>query len=394
MNYDVPLEHFWKMQTMKFIDLSVQQEAIREELDARIAAVLAHGQYIMGPEINELETVLRKFVGVRHCTTVSSGTDALLISLMALGIGPGDEVITTPFTFISTVEVIVLLGATPVFVDVENDTALLNASLVEEKITNKTKAIVPVSLYGQIPDMVEINRIAQRCGEIPVIEDAAQSFGAMANGNRSCGVSTIGCTSFFPSKPFGCYGDGGAIFTNDDSIAERVNAIRAHGQTKRYVHDRVGLCGRLDTLQAAILLAKWPRFSWELVQRKRVAQNYYRKLTGPLRTMRLMTVRKTHQSVFGQFTLTVENRDHVRNYLNKFGIPTAVHYPKAINRQPGYLKNLGMQPTPVADWFSQHVLSVPMGPDLTIVDQLQIIEKLIEVDSHSLKESESSRLAA
>ena len=379
---------------MKFIDLSVQQEAIREELDARIAAVLAHGQYIMGPEINELENVLRKFVGVRHCTTVSSGTDALLISLMALGIGPGDEVITTPFTFISTVEVIVLLGATPVFVDVENDTALLNASLLEEKITNKTKAIVPVSLYGQIPDMVEINRIAQRCGEIPVIEDAAQSFGAMANGTRSCGVSTIGCTSFFPSKPFGCYGDGGAIFTNDDSIAERVNAIRIHGQTKRYVHDRVGLCGRLDTLQAAILLAKWPRFSSELVQRKRVAQNYYRELAGSLRTMSLITVRKNHQSVFGQFTLTVENRDHVRNYLNKFGIPTAVHYPKAINRQPGYLKKFGMQPMPVADWFSQHVLSLPMGPDLTIADQQQIIERLIEADSILLKGSERSRLAA
>ncbi len=379
---------------MKFIDLSVQQEAIREELDARIAAVLAHGQYIMGPEINELENVLRKFVGVRHCTTVSSGTDALLISLMALGIGPGDEVITTPFTFISTVEVIVLLGATPVFVDVENDTALLNASLLEEKITNKTKAIVPVSLYGQIPDMVEINRIAQRCGEIPVIEDAAQSFGAIANGNRSCGVSTIGCTSFFPSKPFGCYGDGGAIFTNDDSIAERVNAIRTHGQTKRYVHDRVGLCGRLDTLQAAILLAKWPRFSWELAQRNRVAQNYYRELTDSLRTMSLITVRKNHQSVFGQFTLTVENRDHVRNYLNKFGIPTAVHYPKTINRQPGYLKKFGMQPMPVADWFSQHVLSLPMGPDLTIADQQQIIERLIEADGILLKGSERSRLAA
>ncbi len=390
----MPLEHFWKLQTMKFIDLSVQQEAIREELDARIAAVLAHGQYIMGPEINELENVLRKFVGVRHCTTVSSGTDALLISLMALGIGPGDEVITTPFTFISTVEVIVLLGATPVFVDVENDTALLNASLLEEKITNKTKAIVPVSLYGQIPDMVEINRIAQRCGEIPVIEDAAQSFGAIANGNRSCGVSTIGCTSFFPSKPFGCYGDGGAIFTNDDSIAERVNAIRTHGQTKRYVHDRVGLCGRLDTLQAAILLAKWPRFSWELAQRNRVAQNYYRELTDSLRTMSLITVRKNHQSVFGQFTLTVENRDHVRNYLNKFGIPTAVHYPKTINRQPGYLKKFGMQPMPVADWFSQHVLSLPMGPDLTIADQQQIIERLIEADGILLKGSERSRLAA
>ena len=206
---------------MKFIDLAVQQEAIREELDVRMAKVLAHGQYIMGPEVKELECILAEFVGVKHCLTVSSGTDALLIALMALNIGPGDEVITTPFTFISTVEVIVLLGATPVFVDVERETGLINARLIEREITPRTKAILPVSLYGQVPDMDSINQIAKQFSDIPVIEDAAQSFGATVNGRRSCGLSTIGCTSFFPSKPLGCYGDGGAVFTNSDIIAEK-----------------------------------------------------------------------------------------------------------------------------------------------------------------------------
>ena len=349
---------------MQFIDLTIQQDAIREELDRRIAAVLSHGQYIMGPEVKELEDVLRDYVGVRHCITVSSGTDALLISLMALGIGPGDEVITTPFTFISTAEVIALLGATPVFVDVERDTGLIDADLIEERITPRTKAIMPVSLYGQIPDMNQINEIASRHGNIPVIEDAAQSFGATYYAQRSCGVSTVGCTSFFPSKPLGCYGDGGAIFTNDDTLAKSATAIRLHGQTVRYVHDRIGVCGRLDTLQAAILLAKWNRFAWEVQQRQRIAATYFKASVRWPKDLRPLEVRSGRLSVFGQFTVIADKRDELRKYLQGVSVPTTVHYPVPINQQPGYTGIARKHKTPNADWLSRRVLSLPMGPDL------------------------------
>ncbi|MDA1038724.1 MAG: DegT/DnrJ/EryC1/StrS family aminotransferase [Planctomycetota bacterium] len=376
---------------MQFIDLTVQQEAIREELDRRIAAVLSHGQYIMGPEVQELEDVLRDYVGVRHCITVSSGTDALLISLMALGVGPGDEVITTPFTFISTAEVIVLLGATPVFVDVERDTGLIDAELIEERITPRTKAIIPVSLYGQIPDMNRINEIAARHGDVTVIEDAAQSFGATYHGRRSCAVSTIGCTSFFPSKPLGCYGDGGAIFTNDDAIADAARAIRVHGQKKRYVHMVVGVGGRMDTLQCAIVLAKWPRFEDEVRRRGSIGQRYTDLLgaaTGPCvdtasvcartspKMLTLMKVRPSRSSVYAQYTVVVPDRDTVWSRLTADGIPTAVHYPLPINEQPAY-RTFGRGPTPVAAWLARRVLSLPMGPDLAPADQDRVVEKLL-----------------
>jgi UDP-2-acetamido-2-deoxy-ribo-hexuluronate aminotransferase len=362
---------------MKFIDLSVQQEAIREELDLRISKVLAHGQYIMGPEVNELECVLKEYVGTRHCVAVSSGTDAILIALMALGIGPGDEVITTPFTFISTVEVIVLLGATPVFVDVEKDTGLINASLIRAKITKRTKAILPVSLYGQMPDMLAINCIAKEHGNIPVIEDAAQSFGATAHGSRSCSLSTIGCTSFFPSKPFGCYGDGGALFTDNDEIAEKARSIRVHGQSKRYIHETIGVCGRLDTIQAAVLLAKWPRFSWELSQRQNVADRYRLQLeTRELETVRSLCVRPTHRSVFAQYTIIVNSREKLREKLTALGIPTAVHYPKIVSEQSRYCEFGYKNQTPVASWMSSHVLSLPMSPDLKEDDQNVVINGL------------------
>ena len=363
---------------MKFIDLAVQQEAIREELDLRMAKVLAHGQYIMGPEVNELECILAEFVGVKHCLTVSSGTDALLIALMALNIGPGDEVITTPFTFISTVEVIVLLGATPVFVDVERETGLINARLIEREITPRTKAILPVSLYGQVPDMDSINQIAKQFGDIPVIEDAAQSFGATVNDRRSCGLSTIGCTSFFPSKPLGCYGDGGAVFTNSDIIAEKIRAIRVHGQEERYRHSMIGVCGRLDTLQAAVLLAKWPRFAYEIEQREANAK-YYDEQLGNRRLpfLDVMNVRSTHSSVYGQYTVTVSNREKLREELTKVGVPTAVHYPVPVGSQPGYKKYSKNNHNPVADWLSEHVLSLPSGPDLNKTDQDKVIQALV-----------------
>lgn len=376
---------------MQFIDLSIQQDAIRPELEARMAAVLAHGQYIMGPEVRELEGVLASYVGVRHCITVSSGTEALLISLMALDIGPGDEVITTPFTFIATAEVIALLGARPVFVDVEADTGLIDASLLEREITPRTKAIIPVSLYGQMPDMSRINEIAEVHGGIPVIEDAAQSFGATLDGRRSCGVSSIGCTSFFPSKPLGCYGDGGAIFTDDDTIAEAMRMIRVHGQKERYIHERIGVGGRMDTLQCAIMLAKWPRFAWEVERRERIGLRYTRSfaVAGGSRVepgwisasatpapLSLLAVRPARSSVHAQYTVVVADREAVRASLTADGIPTAVHYPLPINEQPAY-RAAGRGCTPVAGWLAKHVLSLPMGPDLSTADQDRVIDAVV-----------------
>ena len=257
---------------LDFIDLKSQYDALRERINARIQKVLDHGQYILGPEVGELEKQLAAYSGAKHCVTVASGTDALLVSLMALGLNPGDEVITTPFTFAATAEMIVLLGARPVFVDVEPDTCLIDANLIEAAITPRTRAIMPVSLYGQVCDMDAINAIAARHGNIPVIEDAAQSFGATFKGRKSCSLSTLGCTSFFPSKPLGCYGDGGAIFTNDDALAQACYEIRVHGQSKRYHHTRLGIAGRMDTLQCAVVLAKLERFDWEVRRRLEIGE--------------------------------------------------------------------------------------------------------------------------
>ena len=261
-------------QVIPFVDLKKQYRALEPQIQERINRVLEHGQYIMGPEVRELEERLETYVGASHCISVASGTEALLISLLALDIGPGDEVITTPFTFVATVEVIALLGITPVFVDIEPDTCNIDVRKIEAKISSHTKAIVPVSLYGQCCDMDEVNDIATRNGNIPVIEDAAQSFGATYKSARSGNLSTIGCTSFFPSKPLGCYGDGGAIITNDDEVARAAREIRVHGQSSRYVHSRVGVGGRMDTLQCAIVLAKLERFEWEIERRQQIGARY------------------------------------------------------------------------------------------------------------------------
>jgi UDP-2-acetamido-2-deoxy-ribo-hexuluronate aminotransferase len=377
---------------MQFIDLAVQQDAIRPELEARMAAVLRHGQFIMGPEVTELEGVLASYVGARRCITVSSGTEALLISLMALGVGPGDEVITTPFTFIATAEVIALVGATPVFVDVEADTGLIDAALIERRITPRTRAIIPVSLYGQMPDLERINEIAAAHGGIPVIEDAAQSFGAAVAGRRSCGASTIGCTSFFPSKPLGCYGDGGAIFTSDEQFAEAARMIRVHGQKERYVHERIGVGGRMDTLQCGIVLAKWPRFAWEVEQRESIGRRYTARLTAagavPLAggqvgasaespPLAVLDIRPHRTSVYAQYTVAVRDREAVRARLSAAGIPTAVHYPLPANEQPAY-RAADTASTPVAAWLARHVMSLPMGPDLAVADQDRVVECVIE----------------
>lgn len=360
--------------TIPFVDLKSQYQALKASVDARIYKVLDHGQYIMGPEVRELEERLEFYTGARHCITVASGTEALLISLMALGIKPGDEVVTTSFTFIATAEVIVLLGAVPIFVDIEPDTCNINTSLIEAAITPKTKAIMSVSLYGQPADMDEINAIAARHGNIPVIEDAAQSFGAEYKGRKSCNLSTIGCTSFFPSKPLGCYGDGGAIFTNDDTLAQAMREIRVHGQSKRYVHTRIGVGGRMDTIQCAVVLAKLERFDWEIEQRLVIGKRYNEWIDRA--GLRRVLQRPDRNSVFAQYTILLDERDDVQTRLSNMGIPTAVHYPIPLNEQPAYKHLCCPDCTPVAKAISRRVMSLPMGSDLSIVDQQSIMKSL------------------
>jgi UDP-2-acetamido-2-deoxy-ribo-hexuluronate aminotransferase len=368
--------------SIPFINLQAQYKVLKPQIQERINRVLEHGQYIMGPEVEELEERLVAYTGAKHCITVASGTEALLISLMAIDLKPGDEVITTPFTFVATAEVIVLLGAKPVFVDVEADTCNIDARKIEEKITSKTKAIMPVSLYGQPADMDEINAIAARNGNLTVIEDAAQSFGAQYKGKKSCNLSTIGCTSFFPSKPLGCYGDGGAIFTNDDSIAKACREIRIHGQSARYVHTRLGVGGRMDTLQCAIVLAKLDRFDWEIRERIRIGGRYTELLSDPkiegqqsLKDLKVsvVTVRPDRSSVCAQYTLICEDRGLLQEKLKSAGIPTAIHYPVPLNEQPAYRHLCCRDCTQIASRLAKQVMSLPISADLTKPEQDQII---------------------
>ncbi|RJG11779.1 DegT/DnrJ/EryC1/StrS family aminotransferase [Massilia cavernae] len=359
---------------MEFIDLKAQYQAARPGIDARIQAVLDHGQYIMGPEVAELETRLAAYTGARHCITVSSGTEALLVSLMALGVRPGDEVITTPFSFIATAEAIVLLGAVPVFADIDPASCNIDPGLIEGRITPRTRAIMPVSLYGQPADMDEINAIATRHG-LAVVEDAAQSFGATYRGRKSCNLSTIGCTSFFPSKPLGCYGDGGAIFTSDAGLAQAMREIRVHGQSRRYVHTRVGVGGRMDTLQCAIVLAKLERFEWELAQRARVAAAYDAMFSGRLG---MVGRGRDRSSVFAQYTVVVDERERVQSVLHAAGIPTAVHYPVPIHMQPAYAGLSAEGGCPVAVAMAARVLSLPMGPYLDPAAATEVAATLLQ----------------
>lgn len=360
--------------TIQFIDLKKQYQELKSSIDARIHRVLDHGQYIMGSEVAELEAKLCEYTGASNCITVASGTEALLIALMAIGIRPGDEVITTPFTFVATAEVIVLLGAKPVFVDIEKDTCNIDASKIEAAITAKTKAIMPVSLYGQVADMDEINEIARR-HNLVVIEDAAQSFGAEYKGKKSCNVSTIGCTSFFPSKPLGCYGDGGAIFTSNSELAKVMREIRIHGQEKRYVHTRVGVGGRMDTIQCAVVLAKMDRFGWEVEQRLKIGARYNQLLQGK---NEVVTQKSDRTSVFAQYTVFVDDREAVQKALSEAGIPTAVHYPIPLNEQPAYEHLCCPDCTPISNIVSKQVMSLPMSPDLSEKDQNTIVEALIK----------------
>jgi len=370
---------------MEFIDLKSQYQRGRAQIDERIQAVLDHGQYIMGPEVAELEARLADYTDARHCITVASGTEALVISLMALGIGPGDEVITTPFSFIATAEAIVLVGATPVFVDIDRATCNIAASLIEPAITARTRAIMPVSLYGQPADMDEINAVAWRHG-LAVIEDAAQSFGATYRNRKSCNLSTIGCTSFFPSKPLGCYGDGGALFTSDDALAAAAREIRVHGQSRRYVHTRVGVGGRMDTLQCAVVLAKLEHFEWELAERAKVAARYNALLSGRLG---LVGCNPNRSSVVAQYTVVLEERERVQAALQAAGIPTAVHYPVPIHVQPAYAHLADADSCPVALEMAKKVMSLPFGPYMPAADTDRVAATLLAAAGVTLPDAAS-----
>lgn len=352
---------------MDFIDLKTQQQRIKQQIDSHIAGVLDHGAYIMGPEVFELEKRLAEYTGARHAIGVASGTDALLIAMMALGIGHGDEVITTPFSFIATAETIVLLGAKPVFIDIDPKTYNLDPELLEAAITSKTKAIMPVSLYGQCADYDAINAIAGKYN-LPVIEDGCQSFGSTYKGRKSCNLTMIGCTSFFPSKPLGCYGDGGACFTNDDELAKAMREIRVHGQDRRYHHPRIGVNGRIDTIQAAILLAKMDIFEDEVKARERIGSRYSEIFGDAVVTP---FIESHNSSVYAQYTILVEDREHVQTSLKEAGIPTAVHYPIPLNRQPALACSERFEKS---EYAVERVMSLPMHPYLTEEDQNIIVE--------------------
>jgi len=343
---------------IEFIDLKTQQARIKDQIDAAIQRVLAHGQYILGPEVAELEEKLAAYTGAKHCITVANGTDALQIAQMALGIGPGDEVITPGFTYIATAETVALLGAKPVYVDIDARTYNLDPALLEAAITPRTKAIVPVSLYGQCADFDAINAIAAKHG-IPVIEDAAQSFGATYKGRKSCNLSTIACASFFPSKPLGCYGDGGAIFTNDDELAKVMRQIARHGQDRRYHHIRVGVNSRLDTLQAAVLLAKLEIFDDEIASRQRVAEAYGHAMGG-IEFVVTPYIEPHNQTAWAQYTIQISSREEIQQRLQAAGIPTAVHYPTPLNKQPAVVDPTAHMP--IGDALAKTVLSLPMHP--------------------------------
>ncbi|MDV6316106.1 DegT/DnrJ/EryC1/StrS family aminotransferase [Idiomarina sp. HP20-50] len=354
---------------MQFIDLAAQQARIKDKIDAGIARVLAHGKYILGPEVQELEEKLADYTGAKYCITVANGTDALQIAQMALGIGPGDEVITPGFTYIATAETVALLGAKPVYVDIDPKTYNIDPELIEAAITPKTKAIIPVSLYGQCADFDRINEIARK-HNIPVIEDGAQSFGATYKGRKSCNLSKIACTSFFPSKPLGCYGDGGAIFTNDDELATIMRQIARHGQDRRYHHIRVGVNSRLDTIQAAILKPKLEILNEEIQLRNTIASNYTLWLNekGIEATP---FVEEYNSSVWAQYTLKVKNRDELQQKLKENGIPTAVHYPMPLNKQPAVEDRVSS--LAIGNDAANIVMSLPMHPYLTLEEQKKIV---------------------
>jgi UDP-2-acetamido-2-deoxy-ribo-hexuluronate aminotransferase len=369
---------------MKFVDLGKQYLAYRDEIDAAIHKVLDSGQFILGQPVQDLEQTLASYVGTAYAVGVSSGTDGLLLALMAYEVRPGDEIITTPFTFVATAEVISFLNARPVFVDIDPLTFNLDVDHLadilrsRQKSGGRVKGIIPVSLYGQCPDMDTINDIASANG-LFVIEDACQSLGARFKERRSCNLSDVGITSFFPSKPLGCYGDGGMVFTNNQELAGRIKTLRVHGQSVRYQHEKIGLNARLDTIQAAIVLAKFPHLEEEIRLREKAARNYSMLLRENLPEVRPPAVLEDRTSVYAQYTIRVPEglRDAVVQRLKKEGIPTAVHYPNPLHLQPAF-RYLGLGPGsfPEAELAAKEVLSLPMHPFISMEEQEKVINGL------------------
>lgn len=375
--------------SVPFIDLKTQYNALKNSIDMRIQKVLESGAYISGPEVNELEKRLAEHTGTKHCLAVASGTDALLIPMMALGIGPGDEVITTAFSFIATAETIVLAGATPIFIDIDRKTFNIDTKKIEAAITSKTKAIMPVSLYGQAADLDEINAIAKK-HNLFVIEDTAQSYGAKYKNKKSGACTTAAGTSFYPAKPLGCYGDGGAIFTNDDKLAIAMKEIREHGSEKRYYHTRLGVNGRLDTIQCAILLAKMERYDWEVEARNRIASRYSEALKG-LGSIdsqySIPFIKPENTSVWAQYTLTIANRELFQKKMTELQVPTAVHYPLTMPDQPWYKANIkNIHDISVSRWAASHVVSLPMYPDMDDKTQDIVIDAVKKSVEFSVKQ--------
>ena len=375
--------------SIPFIDLKSQYLALKNSIDTRIQKVLDSGAYINGPEVTELEQKLATHTGTKHCLAVASGTDALLIPMMALNIGPGDEVITTAFSFIATAETIVLSGATPIYVDIDPKTFNIDPKKIEAAITSKTKAIMPVSLYGQVCDLNEINEIAKK-HKLFVIEDTAQSYGAKYQNGKSGSFTTAAGTSFYPAKPLGCYGDGGAIFTNDSNLFTIMKEIREHGSEKRYYHTRLGVNGRLDTLQCAILLSKLERYDWEINARNEIAKNFtesFKDLNKIDPMFQTPIIKPGNISVWAQYTITVTNREKFQKFMQEMGVPTTVHYPMTMPDQPWYKNNTPQRhEITYSKWAANHVLSLPMFPDMKMEDQQTVIKAVKECIVKSMKE--------
>ncbi len=365
---------------MQLIDLAKQRKLINDTVERNIKNVLDHGKFILGPEVFELEDELCNYIGTDYCITCSSGTDALMMSLMSLGVGRDDEVITSPFSFISSAEVIALLGAKPIFVDIEIDTFNLDYKKLERKISSKTKAIIPVSLFGQCANFNKINNIAKKY-KIPVIEDGAQSFGAEYNNIKSGNLSDIGVTSFFPTKPLGCYGDGGAIFTNNKGYADALKEIRVHGQTKKYIHSRIGINGRLDTIQAAVLLAKLKIFDQEIELRNNIGNTYSNKINSTYNNIKAPKILENYKSVYAQYTVKVKKREMLQNIFERYKIPSAIYYPSALNKQDVFLdQNTSCS---VAESLANEVLSIPMHPYLEEKEIEIILNALEDYNNHA-----------
>lgn len=375
-----------KMTPVPYLDLKPQYRSMQAEIQSRIHSILEHGQFILGPEVEECEKALAQFVGSKYALTAASGTDALMMAMMALGVGPGDEVITTGFSFFATAEVISLVGADPVFVDIDPVTYNMDPKLIEAAITKRTKVILPVSLYGQPADFAEIGRIAARHG-ISVVEDAAQSFGALysapcdcqCGGKRSGALGLIGATSFFPAKPLGCYGDGGAVFTNDEALYKKMTQIRVHGQEGRYNHVTMGINGRLDTIQCAVVSEKLKRYPWEIERRQRIASKYndaFQKLSPKIR---VPAVKSDRESVWAQYTVLVENRDQFAAQLKDKGIPTSVHYPTPLHHQPVYKHLRDRFHLPVSEMAASKCISLPLYADMPDEHIDRVIQAVVEV---------------